>query len=210
MVYLAEFSRVCPRYRVLVGTKPRYGVFCCLGRRTVRQTSHGENGPKAHFLVLEQSITVDEFMTREELIALLGPAVESLGYELADLEVKLGSRDGLLRVFIDKPEGIGLKDCEIVNGRISALLDVEDPLPENYVLEVSSPGLDRRLTKLEHFERFMGSDVRVKLRFPLEGRKNYRGVLRAADEENIEVEVDGKSHRLPIATIDSTRLVPTV
>jgi len=149
-------------------------------------------------------------MTGEELINLLGPSVESLGYELADLELRLGSRDGLLRVFIDKPEGIGLEDCEIVNRQVSTLLDEKDPLPGNYVLEVSSPGLDRRLTKLEHYERFMGSDVRVKLRFPLEGRKNFRGALRAADEESIEVEVDGESYSLPIATIDFVRLVPTV
>ena len=149
-------------------------------------------------------------MTSEELMALLGPAVEGLGYELSDLEVRIGSRDGLLRVFIDKPEGIGLEDCEIVNRQISTLLDVEDPLPGNYVLEVSSPGLDRRLTKVEHFKRFMGNDVRVKLRFPLEGRKNFRGALRAEYEENIEVEVDGQLHSLPIATIESARLVPAV
>jgi len=149
-------------------------------------------------------------MTGEELVALLEPAVEGLGYELSDLEVRIGNRDGLLRVFIDKPEGIGLEDCEIVNRQISTLLDVEDPLPGNYVLEVSSPGLDRRLTKVEHFKRFMGHDVRVKLRFPLEGRKNFRGALCATDEENIEVEVDGKLHSLPIATIESARLVPSV
>jgi len=149
-------------------------------------------------------------MTGEELIELLGPSVESLGYELADLELRLGSRDGLLRVFIDRPEGIGLEDCEIVNRQVSTLLDEKDPLPGNYVLEVSSPGLDRRLTKLEHYERFMGSDVRVKLRFPIEGRKNFRGALRAADEESVEVEGDGESHSLPIATIDFVRLVPTV
>jgi len=149
-------------------------------------------------------------MTSEELIKLLVPSVESLGFELSDLEVRLGTRDSLLRVFIDKPEGIGVEDCEAVSRQISALLDVEDPLPGNYVLEVSSPGLDRRLTKVEHFKRFMGNDVRVKLRFPLDGRKNFRGALRAADEENIEVEVDGKSHCLAIATIESARLVPTV
>lgn len=149
-------------------------------------------------------------MTGEELMALLEPAVEGLGYELSDLELRIGNRDGFLRVFIDRPEGIGLEDCEIVNRQISTLLDVEDPLPGNYVLEVSSPGLDRRLTKVEHFKRFMGNDVRVKLRFPLEGRKNFRGALRAADEENIEVEVDGTSHSLPIATIESARLVPAV
>ena len=141
---------------------------------------------------------------------LLEPPIERLGYEIADLELRLGGRDGLIRVFIDKPEGVGLDDCEVVSREISALLDVEDPIPGHYVLEVSSPGLDRRLTKVEHFKRFTGEDVRIKLRFPVAGRRNYRGALRAVDEESIEVEVDGQSHRLPIATIASARLVPSV
>ena len=149
-------------------------------------------------------------MTGAELTKLLEPAIEQLGYELSDLEVNLGGRDGVIRLFIDKAGGVGLEDCESVSRQISAILDVEDPLPGQYVLEVSSPGLDRRLTKLEHFQRFMGEDVRVKLRFPIEGRRNYRGYLRAADEENIEVEVDGESHRLPRATIRSARLIPTL
>ncbi|MGB5346901.1 MAG: ribosome maturation factor RimP, partial [Woeseia sp.] len=90
-------------------------------------------------------------MTSEELRRVLEPSIERLGYELSDIEAKLGGRDGVLRVFIDRPEGIGLEDCEAVSRQISALLDVEDPLPGRYVLEVSSPGLDRRLTKPEHF-----------------------------------------------------------
>ncbi len=153
-------------------------------------------------------------MNREELIGLLEPAIERLGYEVCDLELKLGGRDGLLRIFIDRAdggdEGIGLDDCEAVSRQVSSLLDVEDPLPGHYVLEVSSPGLDRRLTKPEHFRRFTGEDVRVKLRFPLEGRRNFRGALVAAGEENIEVEVDGEKHTLPIATIETARLVPSV
>ena len=149
-------------------------------------------------------------MTSEELMALLEPAVEGLGYELSDLELKLGARDGLIRVFIDKPEGVGLDDCEAVSRQVSAVLDVEDPIPGHYVLEVSSPGLDRRLTKVEHFRRFTGEDVRIKLRFPVEGRRNFRGAIRAVDDENVEVEVDGQSHRLSIASIASARLVPTV
>lgn len=149
-------------------------------------------------------------MTGEELAKLLEPAIEQLGYELSDLELRLGGRDGVIRLFIDKADGVGLQDCETVSRQVSALLDVEDPVPGHYVLEVSSPGLDRRLTKLEHFQRFMGQDIRVKLRIPIEGRRNYRGELRAADEENIEVEVDGQSHRLPRATIQSARLIPTL
>lgn len=153
---------------------------------------------------------MERTVTGEELMALLAPAVERLGYELSDLEVKLGGREGVVRLFIDKPEGVGLADCETVSRQISTLLDVEDPVPGHYVLEVSSPGLDRRLTKVEHFQRFMGEDVRVKLRFPIHGRRNFRGALKAADEEMIEVEVDGESHQLPLATIASARLVPTL
>ena len=150
-------------------------------------------------------------MTSDELGKLLGPTIEGLGYELADLELKLGGRDGVVRLFIDKPEGaIGFEDCEGVSRRVSAFLDVEDPIPGHYVLEVSSPGLDRKLTKAEHFQKVMGSDVRVKLRFPVAGRRNFRGALQFADEELIKVEGDGESHSLPLATIESARLVPSL
>ena len=114
-------------------------------------------------------------MQKEALSRLLEPTIERLGFELADLELKLGGRSGLVRVFIDRPEGIGIDDCEVVSRQVSAILDVEDPLPGNYTLEVSSPGLDRKLTKPEHFRRFMGEEVKVTLRFPLEGRRNFRG-----------------------------------
>jgi ribosome maturation factor RimP len=148
-------------------------------------------------------------MVRDELKNLLEPVVEALGYELADLEVRIG-KDGVIRLFIDRPGGIGLADCETVSRQVSATLDVEDPLPGRYVLEVSSPGLDRTLTKPEHFQRFIGEVVKVKLRFPIDGRRNYRGSLKSATEENIEMEVDGALYRLPTATIESARLVPAL
>ena len=141
---------------------------------------------------------------------MLEPTVERLGYELADLEVRLGSKGGMVRIFIDKPEGIDLEDCERVSLAVSALLDVEDPVPGNYNLEVSSPGLDRKLTKVEHFQRFEGETVNVKMRFPIEGRRRFRGTLVSSDDENIVVEVDGESHSLPLKTIDTARLVPEV
>ena len=150
-------------------------------------------------------------MTGEELRRMLEPAIEGMGYELIDLELRTGARDGLVRVFIDKdPDGIDLEDCEAVSRQVSAILDVEDPIEANYSLEVSSPGLDRKLTKPAHFQRFAGEQVKVKLRFPLEGRRNFSGQLKAAGDENIEVEVDGEVHSLPMATIESARLVPTL
>lgn len=147
-------------------------------------------------------------MTGNELTELLEPALMRMGYELADLEVRLGGNGGLVRVFIDKPEGIDLDDCEKVSLAVSALLDVEDPVPGKYHLEVSSPGLDRKLTKVEHFQRFVGEVVKVQMRFPISGRRKFRGTLVSLDEENIVVEVDGESHSLALATIDTARLVP--
>lgn len=146
-------------------------------------------------------------MTGDELGQLLEPAIERLGYELSDLEVKLGGKNGVVRVFIDRPDGIGLDDCEKVSRAISALLDVEDPLPGQYALEVSSPGLDRKLTKFSHFQRFTGEIVKVKMRFPVAGRKRFRGTLMSSNDEKIVLEVDGESHTLSIATIDTARLV---
>jgi ribosome maturation factor RimP len=166
-----------------------------------------ENGPLAHFLFFEQMVRW-ESLTRDEVKALLEPTIEGLGYELADLEVRLGGKHGLLRVFIDSADGIGLDDCEKVSLAVSAILDVEDPLPGHYDLEVSSPGLDRKLTKVEHFQRYEGETVKVQMRFPVEGRRRFRGTLVSSDEENIVVDVDGIEHTLPVANIDTARLVP--
>ena len=147
-------------------------------------------------------------MTGIELVSLLEPTIERLGFELSDLEAKLGGKGGVVRIFIDHPDGISLEDCEKVSLAVSALLDVEEPLPGQYSLEVSSPGLDRKLTKVDHFQRFAGETVKVQMRFPIAGRKRFRGTLVSSNDENIVVEVDGESHSLPMATIDTARLVP--
>lgn len=148
--------------------------------------------------------------TSDELIQLLEPVIERQGYELADLELKVGSRDGVLRIFIDKPGGVGLEDCELISRQVSALLDVEDPVPGRYSLEVSSPGLDRKLTKPSHFQRFVGEEVKVETRFPVLGRRRFRGVLQAADEKSIVVVVDREPYELQIDGIETARLVPRI
>ena len=147
-------------------------------------------------------------MTGDEIQKLIEPTIERLGFELTDLEVRLSGQGGLLRLTIDKPDGIDLDDCEKVSHAVSALLDVEDPVPGNYNLEVSSPGLDRKLTKVEHFQRFEGETLKVTMRFPIEGRRRFRGTLVSSDDESIVVEVDGESHSLPLTMIDTARLVP--
>ena len=147
-------------------------------------------------------------MTGDELQKLLEPTIEGLGYELTDLEVRLSGRGGLVRLTIDKPDGIDLEDCEKVSHAASALLDVEDPVPGEYSLEVSSPGLDRKLTKVEHIQMFEGETLKISMRFPIEGRRRFRGTLVSSNDENIVVEVDGESHSLPLTMIDTARLVP--
>lgn len=147
-------------------------------------------------------------MTAAELARLLEPTIERLGYELIDLELQFGGRSGVVRAFIDRPDGIGLDDCEKVSRAVSALLDVEDPLPGHYNLEVSSPGLDRKLTKIEHFQRFTGETVKVQTRFPIAGRRRFKGKLLAVANETIVVDVDGTPHELPMEMIDTARLVP--
>ena len=147
-------------------------------------------------------------MTSDELAKLLAPTVERLGYELSDLEARVGGQNGFIRLFIDNASGIGIEDCEKVSRAVSALLDVEDPVPGRYNLEVSSPGADRKLTKLAHFERFLGETVKVQTRLPVAGRRRFRGKLLAADAENIALEVDGESHTLAHTNIDFARLVP--
>jgi ribosome maturation factor RimP len=123
--------------------------------------------------------------------------------------LKLGGRSGVVRIFIDKPGGVGLEDCEIVSSQVSTFLDVEDPVPGNYTLEVSSPGLDRKIRKPEHFQRFIGEEVTVKMRFPVLGRGKFRGILKEVDENTILVVVDGEPYELLISNIDSARLVPS-
>lgn len=138
---------------------------------------------------------------------MLEPPLQALGFELVDLEARTGG-DGLLRLFIDREPSVTLEDCEFVSQQIGALLDVEDPLPGHYVLEVSSPGLDRRLRTPGHFARFAGLTIRVELKAPLDGRKRFKGRYTMADERTIEIDVDGMTWRLSLDDVAVARLVP--
>jgi ribosome maturation factor RimP len=155
---------------------------------------------------------VSDFMTtmpatlRERLIALIEPLVGRLGYELVELEQTSGRGSAVVRLFIDRPEGVGLTDCEQVSREVSALLDVEDPIPTAYTLEVSSPGFDRVLRTPAHFARFVGARVAVELAAPREGRRRYTGTLLAADEAGIALEVDGQRVPVSFAEIGKARL----
>jgi ribosome maturation factor RimP len=139
---------------------------------------------------------------------LLAPGAESLGFELVAVELAPQGRDTILRVYIDSPEGITLDDCEAVSRQLSAILDVEDPIHGHYTLEVSSPGLDRPLTKQEHFERFVGHTVKVRMHAARDGRRKYTGVLQGVRDGRILIETDGEVHELPLNDVEMARLVP--
>jgi ribosome maturation factor RimP len=144
---------------------------------------------------------------KERLIALLEPTVSALGYELADIDAHL-SRRGLLRLFIDRQGGVTLDDCQRVSEQVGAFLDVEDPLPGSYVLEVSSPGFDRRLRTLAHFERFNGEPARIELKDARDGRRNLSGRLVGVESGLVLLEVEGEVWRVPVNDIAVARLAP--
>lgn len=145
----------------------------------------------------------------DSLTQLLRPVVESLGYELVGIELlDQGSHGRVLRIYIDRDSGITVDDCGTVSHRVSGVLDVEDPIPGNYYLEVSSPGLDRPLFEAEHFQRFKGEKVRLKLRSKLDGRRKLVGILQGMEGQEVLVLEQETLHRVPFELIDSARLVP--
>jgi ribosome maturation factor RimP len=145
---------------------------------------------------------------RERLIALIEPLLGRLGYDLVDLEYSAGRVNATVRLFIDKAEGVGLDDCERVSRETSALLDVEDPIPTAYTLEVSSPGFDRVLRTQAHFGRFVGSRVLVELKAPRAGRRRYTGTLLSVDEAGFALEVDKQKVDVPFVELAKARLAP--
>jgi ribosome maturation factor RimP len=149
---------------------------------------------------------------REALIRLLEPEVAALGCELVELEFHPHRGGGLLRLYIDRPSGavggVSVEDCEAVSRRVSATMDVADPIAGEYTLEVSSPGLDRPLRTRAHFERFTGGRVKVESIVPRAGRRRWTGRLLAVDDSGVTLEVDGQQVTLALNEIKSARLVP--
>jgi len=144
----------------------------------------------------------------EQLQTLLAPVIEALGYECWGLEFLSQGRHSLLRIYVDHANGILVEDCEKVSRQVSGVLDVEDPISNEYTLEVSSPGMDRPLFTLEQFAKHAGELVKIKLRSPYEGRRNFQGPLRGVEEQDVVVLVDDHEYLLPIDMIDKANIVP--
>ena len=142
------------------------------------------------------------------LKALLQPVVEALGCELWGLQLESGGKRKLLRIYIDREEGIGVEDCERVSRQSGAVLDAEDAISGEYVLEVSSPGMDRPLYELGQYERYIGEDVSLRLRFAYDGRRNFKGRLVGVDGDEIVLVVADTEYLFPVEGIDKANVVP--
>jgi ribosome maturation factor RimP len=140
---------------------------------------------------------------------MLEPGIRSLGYELVGVEYQSGGRGGgLLRVYIDSADGVTADDCQKVSYQVSGVLDVEDPIPGHYTLEISSPGLDRLLFRPEDFERFAGQQVKLRASSPVDGRRNFKGRLVGMRDGQVVIEQDDVEVSLPYEQVDQARLVP--
>jgi ribosome maturation factor RimP len=142
-----------------------------------------------------------------KLRELIEPIVEGLGYEAVGIELLPQGGNELLRIYIDREEGVTIHDCEQVSHQVSGMLDVEDPIRGDYTLEVSSPGIDRPLFRREDFARFAGKRAKLKLSAPRDGRARYTAFLRGLDGDEVLLEVDGEALRVAFDEIDQARLV---
>ena len=140
-----------------------------------------------------------------DILAIVEPRVEGLGFELVDLEIANSGR--LVRLFIDKPNGVSVEDCALVSDHVSRVLAVE--LDLNYDrLEVSSPGMDRVLKKAADFERFIGQKARVKTRIPLAGQRKFEGIVRGCEGGEVQLETTDGLLALKLDNIEKSRLIP--
>ncbi len=131
---------------------------------------------------------------------------ESEGLEIVEVELKGGGKSQMLRISIDKPAGVTHADCELVSQQVGTILDVENLIPGSYTLEVSSPGVERKLTKARDYERFQGRKVKVTLRLPVENQRHWEGTLSAFQNGEITLDANGRTIRFPIDQVEKANL----
>ena len=146
----------------------------------------------------------------QQITDLLGATIEALGFELWGVEYLSQGRHSLLRIYIDAEQGITVEDCALVSQQVGSVLDVEDPITGEYTLEVSSPGMDRLLFRLDQYPGFVGEVVDLRLRTPFEGRRRFKGVLTGIEGEDVVIRVDDHEYLLPHSAIEKARIQPRI
>ena len=149
-------------------------------------------------------------MIADKIRQLIEPALNTMGYELVGCELQTQGRTKLLRIYMDSEKGVNLADCALASRQISAILDVEDLIVGHYQLEMSSPGLDRPLMQPEHFKRYIGRSIKVRLRTPREeGRRQYSGTLLQVGDKGIVLTVEEKGVlNIDFSDIEKANLIP--
>ncbi len=145
-------------------------------------------------------------MDAKDIEALLTPLIEQEGGELVDLQWRREGPQWVLRLFLDKQGGITLDDCAYFSDRVGAMLDEGDKIAQSYVLEVSSPGLDRVIKKDKDFERFAGKPVKLRLKLPENGQRRFSGILKGLNQGKVEIQVADDLKAFARETIDELRL----
>lgn len=145
---------------------------------------------------------------QDTLLALIVPVVEALECEFWGMEYLSQGRHTTLRIYIEREAGVMLEDCEKVSRQISAVLDVEDPISGEYTLEVSSPGVDRPLYTPDHYQRFTGEKVELRLRVPYQGRRKFSGNIVGVEADEVVIHVGDEEFLFPIDSIEKANIIP--
>jgi ribosome maturation factor RimP len=140
-------------------------------------------------------------MMQEELEQLLSPIINDMGYELWGCEYLSQGKHSVLRIYIDKEDGIGIEDCQQVSKQVSALLDVEDPIPGNYSLEISSPGIPRPLFKSSQYQIYIGQVIHVKTYKSIQGKRKLEGILISASDSNLVLSINNEYQEILFSNI---------
>jgi len=139
---------------------------------------------------------------------LIEPVVTGLDLELWGIDYRSAGNNSVLRIYIESADGVSVDDCARVSHQVSGVMDVEDPISENYTLEVSSPGMDRPLYSLEQYAAYVGNIVQLRLRMPFEGRRKFKGILNGVEGDEVLLVVDEHEYLLPHDLIERANLVP--
>ena len=141
------------------------------------------------------------------IVPIVEPVVSGMGYQFWGLDCQTGRRTAQVRVYIDREKGVTLDDCSQVSEQLSAVLDVEDPIRMPYTLEISSPGINRLLFSVDQMQDAVGSKVRIKTSWPIEGRKNFSGFLEGVEQEHVRVKMHGnESFEIPLNAVRNVKL----
>jgi len=144
----------------------------------------------------------------DKIEAMIRPSIEALGFDLWGIEYLPAGKHSILRIYIDKSEGVTVEDCAEASYQVGAVLEVEDPISNAYHLEVSSPGLDRQLFKFEQYQAYQNEILQIRTHESILGRRKFKGKVKSLSVDSVALEVDGEIYEIPFEAIEKAKVVP--